>query len=135
MKKENDIVVNKIFNPDFYLLWNSISKRTCHRHSTVLSAELEADRLINIGCKSISILRPCFLYSCVKAGSKRIVYSKPLNETEYDNTFNLWFVWSKDRKTVKKYFSLKVAQTIAKKCSTMYKQKYIIMRCIENIRK
>lgn len=135
MKKESNIVVNKMFNPDFYLLWNGISKRSCKRHNTVLSAELEADRIVNIGCRNIYVMRPCFLYSCIKVGSKRITYSKPLNETEYENTFNLWFVWSKDRKTVKKYFSLKVAQTIAKKCSTMYKQKYVIMRCVENIGK
>jgi|WetSurMetagenome_2_1015567.scaffolds.fasta_scaffold01488_3 hypothetical protein len=131
----NDVVLNRVFNPNFYLLWNGLSKRAGKRHSIISSAELEAERITNIGCKNVFILRPCYLYSCIKTGSKRLIYSKMLNETEYENTFNLWFVWSKDRKTVKKYFSLKTAQVMAKKCSIMYKQKYIIMRCVEIVGK
>ena len=133
MKEKNNICTNKIFDPDFYLLWNGISKRVCKRHKTIESADIESKRLINTGCKNIFIIRPCFMYSCIKTGSKRIVYSKPLNETEYNNENKMWYVWSKDRKTIKKYFSIDIAKNMAKKCSIMYNQKYIVFRCIKNI--
>lgn len=131
MSDSNERFLNKIFNPAFYLLWNGISKRSVKRHGTIERAETEKKRLINIEHERVFLLRPCFLYSCVKAGSKRIVYSKPLNETEFENSSNQWFVWSKDRKTIKRYFSLETARIIAKKCATMYNRKYIILRCID----
>jgi hypothetical protein len=132
MKEQNSFCTNKVFNPDFYLLWNGLSKRAGKRHNCLDNAEKEAERIITLGCKNVFIVRPCYMYSCVKAGSKRLVYSKQLNETDYDNSSKLWFVWSKDRKTIKKFLSFSTAQIMAKECATMYNQKYIVLRCIEN---
>jgi hypothetical protein len=131
--KENKIYTQKIFNPDFYLLWDGKSKRSCYKHMSLEHAENEAQRLVSIGTVKLYIVRPCIIYSCVKAGSKRLVYSKNVNEAMTNSGNATWFVWSRDRKTIKFMPSHEKAQQTAKKLATMYKQKYIVMWSVKTV--